>query len=490
MGELIGALTYGRQSMGNDRSIAEQIESGRKRAAAEGWDILAEHSDRISASRYATKTRDDWPRLLAALERPDVNVLWLWETSRGDRRLSSWAAMLERCRDHNVRIYVETHGRAYDMSNAREWRTLAEDGVDNAYESDKTSKRTKRSADSRAAAGRPHSGGGYGYRNLHDERTGKFTERVIDPAEAANVRELFTRIRAGHSLRSIEQDWAGRGIRTPSGKPFAARHLRHLAMTAAYAGLRVHLTPAERKANPYSLDGATEGDWAPIVDRATFYAVREILTDPARKTSRPGRAVHLLSVSPAARCGVCGGPLHASNRLTGRDVTRRWTYFCAKSGHVRVSEAELDALAEGVITGYLARPDNYATFTAPADGPELAKVRGDLAALRAQRRELADAVASRGKSVAWAMEADEKLSASIVALEARERTLAAPDKLRGLIEPGADVAGRWQAAPMAARREVARIVLAPDRVGVIEVQRIRPGQRVPAIDRVIWRREA
>lgn len=488
MGELTGALTYGRQSMGNDRSIAEQLDSGRSRAAAEGWDILAEHSDRISASRYATKARDDWPKLLAELERPDVHVLWLWETSRGDRCLSSWAAMLERCRDHAVKVYVETHGRLYDLANGREWRTLAEDGVDNAYESEKTSTRTKRSADSRAAKGRPHSGASYGYRNLHDERTGKFTQRVIDPAEAANVRELFGRIRQGHSLRSIERDWTGRGILTPSGKPFSARHLRHLAMTAAYAGLRVHLTPEQRKASPYSLDGATEGDWTPVVDRATFYAVREILTDPARKTTRPGRAVHLLSVSPAARCGVCGGPLAASNRLTGRDATRRWMYFCAKSGHVRVSEAELDALAEDAITAYLSREDNYSTFTKPADGPELATVRGDLARLRGARADLADAVTKRGKSPAWALAADDDYERQITALEARERTLTTPDALRGLIEPGEDVAARWASAPVSTRREVARIVLAADRVGVMKVMRTKSGTRAPAIERVEWGR--
>ena len=81
MGEMTGALLYGRQSMGNDRSIAEQLDSGRSRAGAEGWDILGEYSDRISASRYATKARDDWPKLLADLKRPDVRVLWLWETS-------------------------------------------------------------------------------------------------------------------------------------------------------------------------------------------------------------------------------------------------------------------------------------------------------------------------------------------------------------------------------------------------------------------------
>ena len=89
-----------------------------------------------------------------------------------------------------------------------------------------------------------------------------------------------------------------------------------------------------------------------------------------------------------------------------------------------------------------------------------------------------------------ALEADEKLSEQIAALEARERTLTTPDKLRGLMEPGDDMAGRWAAAPMATRREVARIVLAADRVGVMAVQRTRTGTRVPAIDRVTWLREA
>ena len=99
-------------------------------------------------------------------------------------------------------------------------------------------------------------------------------------------------------------------------------------------------------------------------------------------------------------------------------------------------------------------------------------------------------MAKRGKSVTWALEADEKLSEQIAALEARERTLTTPDKLRGLMEPGDDVAGRWAVAPMATRREVARIVLAADRVGVMAVQRTRTGTRVPAIDRVTWLREA
>ena len=479
----LGALTYGRQSLGKDTSIEQQLESGRKRTANEGWRHHAEYSDRVSASRYTTKKRDGWASLLADLERPDVDVLWLWEASRGDRKLSTWAAMLERCRDNNVRIYIETHGTLYDMTNARHMRTLCEDGTDSQYESDKVSTRTKRSADAKAAEGRPHAGACYGYVNLHDQRTGKFTERVIEPSEAANVTELFARIRQGHSLRSIARDWDARGIRTPSGKRFSSEYLRSLAMNPAYAGLRVHLTTAQRRADKYSLEGATDATWEPIVDRETFYAVRSILTSPARKTTRPGRAVHLLSVSTAARCDVCGGPISAGQRAG-------WTYFCTNSGHVRVAESELDEIAERAIIDYLSNEQNYSAFTRKNDAPELARVRGELAQVRSQQADLADAVTKHGKSPVWALAADAEYEAAIARLEARERELNAPDELRGLIEPGADVAARWEAAPMSARREVARIVLSPGRVGVIRVTRTANtgAKRVPVSERVRWER--
>ena len=119
----------------------------------------------------------------------------------------------------------------------------------------------------------------------------------------------------------------------------------------------------------------------------------------------------------------------------------------------------------------------------PQSVPELEKLRGELAALRLQRRELASAVASRGKSVTWALEADDKLSASIQSLEAEERRLTMPPRLSGLIEPGPDVATRWAAAPVSTRREVAQIILSPEHLGVMKVQR---GRGIPAFKRVTW----
>jgi hypothetical protein len=54
--------------------------------------------------------------------------------------------------------------------------------------------------------------------------------------------------------------------------------------------------------------------------------------------------------------------------------------------------------------------------------------------------------------------------------------------------PGDDIAHRWAAAPISARREVARLVLSPELLGELRVTRsLSPGHRIDVADRVTWR---
>src|SRR6185312_12336277 len=118
---LTRAYIYGRQSQGSDASIDQQLEAGRDRADAEGWQVASEFRDGVSASRHSTRQRDDWPKLLAGVEAGHADVIWLWESSRGDRDLPRWALLLSSCRKAGVKLCIETHGgRVYDMKVPRE----------------------------------------------------------------------------------------------------------------------------------------------------------------------------------------------------------------------------------------------------------------------------------------------------------------------------------------------------------------------------------
>jgi site-specific DNA recombinase len=482
---------YGRQSQGSDRSIDQQHDSYLARCAAEGWEAGPWLSDRVSASRYATKVRDDWPALMRQL--PDLDIVWLWESSRGSRLLSEWALFLEACQKYRVKIYIETHERLYDPRNGRDEKQLNEDGVDSVYESSKVSSRVTRDNLNAAQNGKPHGWVAYGYKRTYtgEGAKRKMTGQVPDPDTALVVREIYARLRAGESLRRIANDLNERGIPSSRNAQWDERKIRQLALSPQYTALRIHMPVAGGVRARTIGNGVTttEGDWERLVDRETFYRVHALLTDPARKTTKPGRARHLLS--RIGHCGVCGGQLTCIDRKTRqRDGTgrmqdsgqREGCYKCADKSCVRVAEADLDRFATGVIIAWLSRPENYAAFSKD-DSAELATVRADLAEQRGRRDEIAAALADGSLPMAVGVKAAQGLEGTITALEARERALSTPGILTDLIPPGADVASGWVLATLEARRELCRMVFAPGRAGTLLLGK-REGGKLSAATRV------
>ncbi|MBV9060989.1 MAG: recombinase family protein [Pseudonocardiales bacterium] len=216
----IRARDYLRVSLdrsGRARSLDEQHADHQRLAAEQGWSLdQASYRDAsASASRYARKSRDGFDRLIADLaqDRFGAQVLMVWESSRGSRRVSEWVSLLEWCERRGVRIHVYTHSRTYDPANGRDRRSLLEDAVDGEYESSKISARARRAVAANAVAGRPSGRIPYGYRRVFDPQTRQLIAQEPEPAEAAVVAELFGRLVAGHSLHSIARDFATRGIR-------------------------------------------------------------------------------------------------------------------------------------------------------------------------------------------------------------------------------------------------------------------------------------
>lgn len=476
-------LRVSHDASGRERSIVEQQDENR--AAWPGLHFTgAPYSDvSISASRYSRRARGGWARLLEDLDagRFGADVLVLWESSRGSRRVGEWVDLIDRCEAHNVRIAVTTHGRTYDPHNGRDRRSLLEDAVDSEYESSKASTRLRRAFAANAAAGLPHGRVPFGYRRRYDERTRKLIAQEIEPSEAAVVRELYKRIAAGHSFKSVAGDLADRGVRNRSGTPFSAQQLRNMVTNDLYRGKRIHVAGrTNKRLTPETPRTLSDAVWPAIVDESTWLTVQHIIGDPARLTYRPGQARHLLSM--IAVCDVCGRPLTAS---LARGPRR---YVCRDGGHVKIMADDLDAVAEAVVLGYLARPDNVERLTAgESDGGELDGARLEVAKLRAELDDLADQVGRGSISATLAARAEPGILARLRSAEAHAEALATPSRLRGLITPGADVARRWKSVPMSARREIARILLAPDAIGQLRVTRA-PSRGCEVTDRIVWQR--
>lgn len=485
-------LRVSKDKSGQMKSVTQQHDDNQRAADRHGITLLepyAEH-EAVSASRYATKERDEFRNLMADLEtgRFGADVLIIWESSRGSRRVGEWVTMLDLLEDLGTMVHVTTHGRTYDPANARDRRSLIDDANDSEYESAKTRTRILRDVKDNASKGRPHGVCPYGLRATHDPRTGRLINWEADPETAPVIKELFKRIRKGHSFKSITKDFAEREITRDDGttwkivnrqgKPFSHQHLRDMATRAAYAGYRTYL-PKGQSGTPELI----EGTWEPIVDRALYYDVQRILSEPGHQSSapRPGRALH--EFTGIMRCDVCGGPI-------GTVGTRgRPEYKCRDKGCIRIEKPAVDEIVKGVILGYLARRDVYEGLTARNDSAELAAVAAELAELRAELAEAENATPATLAEARMFGRLIEDLTSKVTDAEARQRELTTPSELANLVEPGGDVAKRWEDAPISARRKAAAILLTPERLGEVRLTRSPvKNHRVPVVERMIWRR--
>ncbi|MGS2646426.1 recombinase family protein [Streptosporangium sp. G12] len=444
----------------------------------------AEH-EAVSASRFSTKERDEFKILMDDLEtgRFGADVLVLWESSRGSRRVGEWVTMLDLLEDRGKLVHVTTHGRTYDPANPRDRRTLLEDAVDSEYESAKTRDRMLRDTKANAAQGRPHGVCPFGLVPVHDSRTGRLITWGADPDKAPIVLELFTRLREGHSFKAITADYAARGIVNRKGEPFSHQHLRDMATKAVYAGYRPYLPKALKGtgAKPELI----EGTWEAIVPRDLFWDVQRILSEPGHqiRAERPGSILH--EYTSTIRCDVCGAAIGVlGNR--GRPE-----YKCQGKGCVRIEKPAVDEILTGVILDYLSRPDVYESWTSRATSDEATEAQAELSRLRAELEEAENAKPATLGEVRMMGALIDELTGKVKEAEARVHELSTPGALAALMAPGADVADRWEAAPVSARRKTAAILLTPEYLGEVRITRSPvKNHRVPVTERMVWRRDA
>jgi len=289
-------------------------------------------------------------------------------------------------------------------------------------------------------AGRPVPGGARPYGYAADKVT-------IVPAEAQVLREAARRVIRGESLRSLAREFNARGLRPVQAAKFSAANLGKLLANPRYVGRAV-----------YKGVEVADGQWPPILDKATHEQLKATLSNPARRSQAGRPPVHLL-VGGILRCAVDGAALGA--RAPDRSGRRYGCEGGDREGgrvHLVVAAAPLERFVESAVLHAL-------------DGPKL----GEFLKLRATNgdRELADQLV-----------ADERRSTDLAAMYAageigKPEWLAARPVLQQRIrsarerlarraeaailadvgpEPGA-LAAAWRRWTPEQRRDVLRLVL-------------------------------
>jgi DNA invertase Pin-like site-specific DNA recombinase len=382
---------YGRESQADDQSIRDQLAGGRRAAAELGWTVVDEYHDPLSGSRFAHKHREMWARLLADIESGRINALIIKDASRADRNPETWFPFLSLCRRLGVLIYSVADDHIYNVRKRRDWKTLADEGVRNADESEKISERQVIAHDDAYRAGRP-SGGDcpYGYDRIRTPKPNnpkKYDVKQVENPEAAEVvRWIFKEIAAGTPLRTVLKSLNRRGVLSPRGvEGWQHGRVRGIISNPVYIGMRRH------NGSPW-----VKGNWPALVDEETFHAAQRVLeTNRAeREGDRPARLEHMLAGVIKCACdnpahehpgGVCGGDVSGRGAVAGRSAK----YGCREYGCAFVLAAAADEYIFDVMMEKFADPSYVPALLrrAATSSEDAARAGVELERLLARKRE-------------------------------------------------------------------------------------------------------
>jgi site-specific DNA recombinase len=490
------------------KSPDQQHDENVKSIERQGWSLHADppyrDTDR-SASRYAKRDREDFKRLIDDLERDafGADVLAIWESSRGSRRVGEWVDLVDLCKERSVRIWVTTHGRLYDPANARDRRSLLEDAVDAEYESDKTSERIRRDVRAAAEKGRPHGKNIYGYQRVYDDKTRELLRVEEHPEQAPIVKEAARRILAGDTFYAVAKDFNERGIasRRPTRKEHRENYgwtppaVKQMLTMPAYAGKRQH-------------QGEIVGDavWPALIDFATWVKLQIVMSPPERKRTNDWPATHLLA--GIALCGVCGAPTRVGKQnaggkkhdADGNPVPRHTyrTYLCSgvpgrpgpdgkKGFHVAMREEHLDEVVTELVLARLERPDFLAMIGERGEGND-AERRAVLDELTGYQVYLDEVRADAAANLRFALLLDQesRIEPKIKAAQAKLEKLSEMDPFVLTMLAAGAIRLEWKDLELAKKRRLIRAVMAPriNRIGKgwagqkgINHERVEPGWR-------------
>ncbi|HEX8808748.1 MAG TPA: recombinase family protein [Xanthobacteraceae bacterium] len=470
------AALYGRASHDprrKGRSIRDQFAVGELECDDHNWTIVDYYEDRDrSASRAASKKREDWGRLVGDIKAGHVDIVVYAERSRASRRLDVSLELRELCETLNVLLCYD--GRVYNMRVASDRKEFTRDAVQSEEEAEGIIGRNQRTARLNAQRGGAHGIAPFGYVRRYDPEDRHLIGQSPHPEHGPAVVEMFERIASGESVSSVLSIL--RKYR-PKAEPTA---LRVILGNRSYLGIRMHR--GQQMPNC---------QWGPVTDDpefpAVFAQVQNILADPSRKSSRDNRVVHLLS--GLALCAVCfkasGSVADSVLRALPRNEVFR--YRCTDSaGHCLIREDVLDAYVEAAVFKWLQSPAAAAAVRPQLDASRVGSLQGRIASMREQlesARQLAGQLDDQGRPTLTiaSLVTTERLIIPQIERDEEElgRLLAPQDALLGDLVglPLDKVSATWQRLQLTQRRRVIRSVvnirLHPAGRGV---QTVRPGR--------------
>ena len=443
-------LRMSRDAEARGLGIGRQRKDGEALATRLGWPIVREYSDNdLSASKYSHKPRQGYSQMLQDLQEGVINAVVVYDQDRLVRQPKELEELLEVC-DRTRAWHIAAVSGEIDVRNSDDLFRARILAAVHAKESDNISRRVRRKQQELAERGQPHGGPRrYGYRL-------DFT--AVETDEATIIQELARRTLAGESLASLCRELNDRAIPTAAGGRWSPATLRRILIGPHLAGLRVYgelLYPAA---------------WPAILSEETHHALRALLTDPQRTTSRMHPTRHLWSGFLV--CGHCGMRMYAYYRQAKTRAVK--TLRCHRKlggcGRLARSAEPIETFLEAAVFEIVRHPAFAHYLTRRGALPdERSELLEDIRAVEALQRENLVAYAAPEPGDRRRSKADYELIAvrldrQLDLLNKKLRALSTPELPEALTR--GDLEQEWTTLPFYARRRIvetliARVILLP-----------------------------
>lgn len=460
------AALYLRQSFDkrkDNAAVDRQRPAGKALIGERGWTFVREFSDNDKSAKYAG-TRPDFKAMLKAINAGEISAIVSWDMSRLVRNGHDRHALVTACQEQGV-IIALVDGNDLDPTTAAGRIVISVQGEIAEEEIRKKGARQVAANGQRAERGAANASGSrpFGWRSVERE-DGWTIEQV--PAEAAAIAWAAESLLSGGSLRGVAREWAARGLKpTSGGDTWHATTVARVLQAPRHAAITV------RDGKEYP------GTWRKIIDRETWRAVCDKLTDPGRQNAR-GVSTLLGGI---ATC-PCGAPVHGASTRTGEAG-----YRCKKSGKGHIGRGEREQIDSFITDLVIAR-------LSMRDAADLLRedTSAEVEALRSRRRALAVRIDALG---ALLTDPDVPIATTKAAIAGVRGDLEGVDEeLRGLTTPNVlqrfegvgSVAAVWRSLDIDAQRAVV--------AALVNVELLAPprGPRRgrgfdPALVRISWR---
>ena len=371
-----------------DNSIAYQLKEIRKYCAEHDISIAATYTDEGCTGTNAD--RKGFQAMVAAARAGEIDAVVIYDISRGSRDVGDWFTFRKAMMYLGVTVISATGQKLGDLTNGNDF--LLELLTVGMGQAEVLGTRQK-SIDGVAIKAKQGVFLGGVAPLGYDIVDGRY---VINPAEAAVVKNIFAWYAAGRSYDYIVDRL--KGVTSKRGRPIGKNSLNNLLQNERYIGVYSWNKKKYKLLRKWAGGGQNpnvtriENAIPPIIDKETWEEVQQRMKNNKHKARNKAKRSYLLS--GLIECEACGSAYvgHASTNKKGY-VTR---YYCCGNkyrthtcGVKNINADEIETFVVQHLKAYLATLDYTETAQYIADqvngaSPDLSAEKAELAQINTQ----------------------------------------------------------------------------------------------------------